>query len=114
MAGQLALEPSQFRAEAARYQITRREIGEVIGMHRSEVTKYLNGTQQPTYAWALHNIGYALNIIIGKNIFRVDMKKGVLTVRPGPKRRPQERERYALLPVDLDAPVPSRPRRPRR
>lgn len=104
VAGQLALEPSQFRAEAARHMITRKEIGAVIGMHRSEVTKYMNGTQRPTYAWALHNIGYALNVLIGKNIFRVDMSKGILTVRPGPKRRPQTRERYALLPVDLEAP----------
>lgn len=104
MAGQLPLQSSHFRAEAARHRITHKDIAELIGMHRSEVGKYMNDSIRPMYAWALHNIGYALNTLIEKNVFRVDMTKGILTVRPGPKIRSRKRQRYALLPLDLDAP----------
>lgn len=100
MAGQLRLEASNFRAEAARYMLTRKEIGDVIDMHVSEVSKYMTGSNTPTYAWALHNIGYALNTLIGKVLFRVDMSKGVIRVKPGPKRSKRARERYALLQIE--------------
>lgn len=114
MAGQLPLEPSYFRAEAARYRIEHKTIAEFIGMHRSVLCKYMNEQRDPVYAWALHNIGYALNTLIGKQLFRVAMEKGILRPKPGKKKVARSKERYALLPLMLDDELPKRRRRRKR
>lgn len=99
----LPLDAANFRAEAARYKIKRDEISELINMNRSEVSRYMNESIDPVYAWALHNIGYALNTLIGRKVFRVNMKKGIIVPRPGPKSKALSRQRFPLLAFgDLD------------
>ena len=74
----LPLEASHFRAEIARHQLVQDDIAALIGMHKSTLSKYLRESMDPIYAWAYHNIGYAINKLTKKPVFKVDMSKGVL------------------------------------
>jgi hypothetical protein len=61
----------------ARYRITRAEICEVIGMNQNQFSDYINELR-PLQPWVMHNIGFAINTLVGLEIFRTDMKLGVV------------------------------------
>lgn len=66
-----------FRAEMARYWLERKEICEITGMHPNSVSNFVGG-YRPMPDWAAQNIGYAINKIVGRKIFAVNMRKGLM------------------------------------
>lgn len=73
--------PEHFRAEMARHQITRPEVCEQIGIHVNTFSNAL-GTYRPMHTWMAHNIGWAINLIVGRRIFDVDMTRGIMPRPP--------------------------------
>jgi transcriptional regulator with XRE-family HTH domain len=60
-----------FRAELARNQIPPRELADVIGMNRQQLSSYLSGSRVMR-PWVAHNIGLGLNRMLGRYVFAVD------------------------------------------
>lgn len=91
--------PENFRAEIARFGLTRADVCESIGMNVNTLTMYVNGVR-PLTGWAAHNIGYGINKATRRQLIDVNMGRGVL--RPTVGRKP-----YASTPA---APRPRRRR----
>jgi hypothetical protein len=99
--GIMALQPTpeNFRAEIARFYLTRADVCEPIGMNLNTLTMYVNGVR-PLTGWAAHNIGYGINKATGRQLIDVNMARGVL-------RSPVGRRPYA------DTPAAPKPRQRR-
>ena len=76
--------PENFRAEFARFKLTRESLCRHIGMHRNTFSMFMNGVR-PLQGWAAHNIGLAFNIETGKKLFDVDESVGLRKGRAGRK-----------------------------
>lgn len=81
----LAPTPENFRAEMARFGITRTQLFTAIKMNRSNLSQYLTGSKQLP-GWAAHNIGMGINILTGLRLLDVDDARGLLD--PPPSGRP--------------------------
>jgi hypothetical protein len=66
-----------FRAEMARYWLDRKEICTITGMHPNSLSNFVGG-YRPMPDWAAQNIGYAINKLVSRPIFAVDMKQGLI------------------------------------
>ena len=77
----LAPTPENFRAEIARYSLSRNELCSLIGMHPDVWSRFVTG-RRPLQGWAAHNIGWAINTATGR--YLIDVTKGV-GVLPAPR-----------------------------
>lgn len=92
------------RVEMARHRIRRESIADLIGMNPNLISMYINNSRRLS-AWAAHNLGYAINRLLGKRIFDVNMDLGVV-----PSAQPQRRDPRTSVVL----PVPPAARRFRR
>lgn len=76
------LTAENFRVEMARHRLSREEVCTPISMHVNELSLYLNG-QRELVSWARHNIGWAINTVLGEEVFPVDMDAGPIIPRRG-------------------------------
>lgn len=77
----LAPTPENFRAEMARFGVSRTQLFSAIKMNRSNLSQYLTGSKQLP-GWAAHNIGMGINIITGLRLLDVDDARGLLPAPP--------------------------------
>lgn len=95
--------PSNFRAEIARYRLKKSTVAAVIGMHPVTFNQIISGRREMTERSA-HNIGFGINTEVGREIFRVDMSKGIVTMHIGRPKRQLTPSIFPLLPVDITHP----------
>lgn len=96
----LAPIPDNFRAEMARFGITRMKLYQAIKMNRSNLSQYLTGSKQLP-GWAAHNIGLGINLLTGLRLLDVDESKGLVDAPPAgrpPKwNKPDEMDPFRKL-----------------
>lgn len=101
------IQPSlpNFRAEIARYKISRADICAHIDIHPNQLSNLLGGKRPISFA-AAHNLGYAINKATGLQIFNVDMSAG---------EKPYKREAHKYIPdPDTSIRLPTPPKGPRK
>jgi hypothetical protein len=84
----LACTPENFRAEMARYRITRTDLAGLTGLHPNVISMFVSGSRNMTED-AAYNLGWAVNTATGFYVFNVDMRAGpVRLIRGRRPRRP--------------------------
>lgn len=86
--------PANFRAEMARYQITRKDLAAFIVMNPTQLSNYLNETIE-SRVWAMHNIAWGLNHLTGVKLF-----PAYKTLMSPPQGRPSGLLDLPLRPLD--------------
>ena len=97
--------PENFRSVMAIHRLSRTRVSKPIEMGVNLLSMYVTGYREMSPE-AAHNIAYAINTIIGRRIFDIDMSLGVLPM-PRAKRNLDRRTSVVL-------PVPTKYRRRRR
>lgn len=92
----LALTAESFRIEMSRHRLKRARICDAIGMHPNQLSALLN-RGRPLTGIAAHNIGWAINTLVGAPLFDVEMVRGPL---PIPRGRPARRPKRHLTQAD--------------